>query len=214
MWTASRLVFVFFNRSRSEGSDRRRVGLLRRSDIRTYGSRVDGFNGMVGAFVVFVANLFRFLRLFAYGDRPGAYVQDLRSRKLQLPYISRSVTEFWRRWHITLSSWFRDYVYIPLGGDRCGRLRTYINLWTVFLLCGLWHGASWNFIVWGAYHGALLAWERKMGRAFLQALWPPLAHAYAVIAVALGWVLFRCVSLDHAGYFFKTLIGLGIGVDK
>jgi alginate O-acetyltransferase complex protein AlgI len=128
------------------------------------------------------------------------------------PYISRSITEFWRRWHITLSSWFRDYVYIPLGGDRRGRMRTYVNLWTVFLLCGLWHGASWNFIVWGTYHGALLAWERKAGRAFLQSLWPPFAHAYAVIAVALGWVLFRCVSLDHAGYFFKALIGLGVGI--
>jgi alginate O-acetyltransferase complex protein AlgI len=126
------------------------------------------------------------------------------------PYISRSITEFWRRWHITLSSWFRDYVYIPLGGDRRGRIRTYINLWTVFLLCGLWHGASWNFIAWGAYHGALLAWERKIGRAFLQSVWPPLAHAYAVLAVALGWVLFRCVSLDHAGYFFKALFGLGV----
>ena len=130
------------------------------------------------------------------------------------PYISRSITEFWRRWHITLSSWFRDYVYIPLGGDRRGRVRTYINLWTVFLLCGLWHGASWNFVVWGAYHGALLVWERRGGRAFLQSLWPPLAHAYAVVAVALGWVLFRCVNLDHAGYFFKTLFGLGVAVDS
>lgn len=130
------------------------------------------------------------------------------------PYISTSITEFWRRWHITLSSWFRDYVYIPLGGDRRGRVRTYINLWTVFLLCGLWHGASWNFVVWGAYHGALLVWERRGGRAFLQSLWPPLVHAYAVVAVALGWVLFRCVNLDHAGYFFKTLFGLGVAVDS
>lgn len=125
------------------------------------------------------------------------------------PYISRSITEFWRRWHITLSSWFRDYVYIPLGGDRRGRIRTYVNLWTVFLLCGLWHGASWNFIVWGAFHGALLASERRAGRAFMHSLWPPLAHAYTLIAVAMGWVLFRATSLDHAVYFYKALVGLG-----
>ncbi len=129
------------------------------------------------------------------------------------PYISQSISEFWRRWHISLSSWFRDYVYIPLGGDRRGRIRTYVNLWTVFLLCGLWHGASWNFIVWGAYHGTLLAWERKAGQAFLQSIWRPLAHAYTLIAVALGWVLFRCTSLDHAAYFYKTLLGLGTGTN-
>ena len=130
------------------------------------------------------------------------------------PYISRSITEFWRRWHISLSSWFRDYVYIPLGGDRRGRLRTYINLWIVFLLCGLWHGGSWNFVVWGAYHGALLAGERTVGRAFLQSLWAPFSHAYTVVAVVLGWVLFRCVDLDHASYFFKTLFGLGASVSE
>jgi alginate O-acetyltransferase complex protein AlgI len=130
------------------------------------------------------------------------------------PYISRSITEFWRRWHMTLSAWFRDYVYIPLGGDRRGRVRTYVNLWTVFLLCGLWHGASWNFVVWGAYHGALLVCERTIGRASLQSWWPPLAHAYAMIAVALGWVLFRCTSLEHAGYFFKALMGLGDGIGE
>lgn len=127
------------------------------------------------------------------------------------PYISRSITEFWRRWHISLSSWFRDYIYIPLGGDRRGRVRTYFNLWTVFLLCGLWHGASWTFIVWGAYHGAILVWERTLGRAFLKALWSPFAHAYAVTAAALGWVLFRCTSLGHAAFFFKALMGLGVG---
>jgi alginate O-acetyltransferase complex protein AlgI len=124
------------------------------------------------------------------------------------PYISRSITEFWRRWHITLSSWFREYVYIPLGGNRKGRARTILNLWTVFLLCGLWHGASWNFIAWGAYHGALLAFERGAGRLVTR-LWPPLAHAYALLAIALGWVLFRCTSLDHAGFYLKALVGLG-----
>jgi alginate O-acetyltransferase complex protein AlgI len=130
-------------------------------------------------------------------------------QNFNFPYISRSIAEFWRRWHITLSSWFRDYVYIPLGGDRRGRIRTYINLWIVFLLCGFWHGASWNFIVWGAYHGTLLAWERNVGRAFLLSIWTPLAHIYTLMAVALGWVLFRCTSLDHAGYFYKALFGLG-----
>ena len=76
------------------------------------------------------------------------------------PYAARSITEFWRRWHISLSSWFRDYLYIPLGGNRCGRLRNYFNLVIVFFLCGLWHGASWTFAAWGLFHGAFLVLER------------------------------------------------------
>src|SRR5690606_28505346 len=78
------------------------------------------------------------------------------------PYRARSVTEFWRRWHMTLTRWFRDYLYIPMGGNRKGSIRTYVNLWAVFLLCGLWHGASMNFVLWGAYHGFFLVAERLL----------------------------------------------------
>jgi alginate O-acetyltransferase complex protein AlgI len=126
------------------------------------------------------------------------------------PYTSRSITEFWQRWHMTLSTWFRDYVYIPLGGNRRGRANTYMNLWTVFALCGLWHGASWNFVIWGIYHGALLVWERTGGKALLRGLWAPLGHVYTLTAVALGWVLFRCNNLEHAFYFLKAIAGFGV----
>jgi alginate O-acetyltransferase complex protein AlgI len=125
------------------------------------------------------------------------------------PYVSQSVREFWRRWHITLSSWFRDYVYIPLGGNRLGPLRTYVNLVGVFLLCGMWHGASWNFAIWGLHHGAFLALERTaFGRA-LAVVWAPLRHAYTLLAVVTGWVWFRAESLPEALGFFRALAGGG-----
>ncbi|MBU1374649.1 MAG: MBOAT family protein [Alphaproteobacteria bacterium] len=114
------------------------------------------------------------------------------------PYASRSITEFWRRWHISLSSWFRDYVYIPLGGNRAGSAKTVRNLLVVFLLTGVWHGAAWTFVVWGLYHGAFLLIER-FGLARLLALAPRfVGHAYALLVVLVGWVLFRADTLPHA----------------
>jgi alginate O-acetyltransferase complex protein AlgI len=126
------------------------------------------------------------------------------------PYISRSVREFWRRWHISLSNWFRDYLYLPLGGNRRGRVREYANLVVVFLLCGLWHGASWPFVLWGAWHGVFLVIERAgFGRLLARA--GPLAHLYAVGAVVLGWVLFRCDTLAHARGYYAALAGHASG---
>ena len=107
------------------------------------------------------------------------------------PYVARSVTEFWRRWHMSLSSWFRDYLYIPLGGNRRGRVRTYLNLVIVFFLCGLWHGASWNFIAWGLLHGSFLVLERMGLGRLLERLWAPLRHVYMLLVVAVTWVFFR-----------------------
>ena len=126
------------------------------------------------------------------------------------PYIARSVREFWRRWHISLSNWFRDYLYVPLGGNRRGARREYANLVVVFLLCGLWHGASWPFVLWGAWHGAFLAAERAgLGKALARL--GVLAHAYAIAAVTLGWVLFRCDTLAHAAAFYAALFGFAKG---
>lgn len=127
------------------------------------------------------------------------------------PYIARSVTEFWRRWHISLSTWFRDYLYIPLGGNRRGQVRTFVNLMIVFMLCGLWHGASWTFLVWGLFHGLFLGLERfSLGR-LLQRLPSPLRHSYALLAVLTGWVFFRSETLGQAFGYLAALSGMTRG---
>ena len=123
------------------------------------------------------------------------------------PYASCSVQEFWRRWHISLSSWFRDYLYIPLGGNRKGALRTYCNMFTVFLLCGLWHGASWNFVVWGVYHGLGLVAERAGLGALVKRLPRPFANAYLMLFVIVGWVFFRAPDLGYACNYLGTMFG-------
>ena len=125
------------------------------------------------------------------------------------PYVAQSVQDFWRRWHISLSTWFRDYLYIPLGGSRCAEPRNYFNLVAVFFLCGLWHGASWTFVLWGLYHGIFLVLERTRFGAFLGRLPRPLRHLYALLAVLVGWVLFRAESLPQAVAFLATMAGLG-----
>ena len=124
------------------------------------------------------------------------------------PYSAQSITEFWRRWHISLSSWFRDYLYIPLGGNRGTPLRTYANLTLVFLLCGLWHGAAWTFILWGAWHGMLLVIERAGLGPALARLPAPLAQAYTLLAVMIGWVFFRASDLPHALHYLQAMAGL------
>lgn len=127
------------------------------------------------------------------------------------PYVARSIQEFWRRWHISLSTWFRDYLYIPLGGSRGGRGRTFLNLLIVFLLCGLWHGARWNFLVWGLFHGAFLVAERAIGPRRPWAVLRPLGHLYALVTVLIGWVLFRADSLAQALAFLAAMAGFGEG---
>lgn len=132
-------------------------------------------------------------------------------QNFRTPYESRSIQEFWRRWHITLSTWFRDYLYIPLGGNRKEPLRVYGNLLLVFLLCGLWHGASFTFVVWGLYHGAFLVAERLGLGLLLRRTWGPLRHVYALLVVNTGFVIFRADSLGQAGEMLLALIGLGDG---
>jgi alginate O-acetyltransferase complex protein AlgI len=128
------------------------------------------------------------------------------------PYISQSIQEFWRRWHMSLSTWFRDYLYIPLGGNRVSKARTYCNLVVVFLLCGLWHGASWNFIVWGGYHGLFLAAERAGIDRVLKGMWRPLRHFYAVLVIMVGWVFFRAEDLTQALHYLRALFSFSIGL--
>jgi alginate O-acetyltransferase complex protein AlgI len=130
-------------------------------------------------------------------------------RNFDYPYMSRSITEFWRRWHVSLSFWFRDYVYLSLGGNRLGALKTTRNLLIVFFLTGLWHGASWTFVLWGLFHGSFLLIERAFLRQALDK-WPAwIGHVYALLVVMVGWVLFRADSLQHAGHILSAMFGVG-----
>ena len=127
------------------------------------------------------------------------------------PYVAQSVTDFWRRWHMSLSSWFRDYLYLPLGGNRDGPWCTYRNLFCVFVLCGLWHGAAWTFAAWGLYHGCFLVIERLGLSQALSNVWRPLRHAYLLLVVCVGWVIFRAESIPQAAHFFSAMLGWGGG---
>jgi alginate O-acetyltransferase complex protein AlgI len=130
------------------------------------------------------------------------------------PYKSLSITEFWRRWHISLSTWLRDYLYVPLGGNRRGKVRTYINLMLTMLLGGLWHGAAMTFILWGAYQGAWLAIERIVGKRSLYPVLPKqLQIALTFVIVLGGWVLFRATSVGQVGEFYSAMVGFGGSAD-
>lgn len=128
------------------------------------------------------------------------------------PYVATSVQDFWRRWHLSLSAWFRDYLYVPLGGNRVAPARVYLNLVTVFALCGLWHGASWTFVVWGLFHGAFLVAERVVSGGGRRATRPAAAivgHVYALLVVMVGWVFFRAETLTGAMAVLGAMAGLG-----
>lgn len=132
------------------------------------------------------------------------------------PYISKSITEFWRRWHISLSSWFKDYVYIPLGGNKLGIVRQIFNLSVVWALTGLWHGASWNFIFWGLYYLVWLLLEKFFLVKYYKYLPDFIKNISAMLIVMFGWVLFRADNLTKAIYYYKMLLGLspfGLGYD-
>jgi alginate O-acetyltransferase complex protein AlgI len=128
------------------------------------------------------------------------------------PYAATSIKEFWRRWHMSLSAWFRDYVYVPLGGSRGGTLSTTRNLWIVFLLCGAWHGASWNFVVWGMWHGLFLSIERLRAVDFVLSRSPRLVrNLYTLLIVMVGWVFFRSATLELALDMIARMFGLQSG---
>lgn len=125
------------------------------------------------------------------------------------PYISKSITDFWRRWHISLSTWFRDYVYIPLGGNRCSKYRNILNIFIVWLLTGFWHGAAWNFIFWGIYFAVLLMLEKFIYGKYIKKMYIPFQHLYALFFIIIGWVLFRSPSLEYAFKMIKLMLGFG-----
>ena len=121
------------------------------------------------------------------------------------PYISRSISEFWRRWHISLSTWFRDYVYIPLGGNRRGLGRTILNLLIVWFLTGLWHGANYNYILWGLYYFALLALEKLFLKKWLDRAPAGIAHGYSLLCILLGWMLFYFEDLGQLRLYLTSM---------
>jgi len=132
------------------------------------------------------------------------------AKNFDSPYLAQSITDFWRRWHISLSTWLREYLYIPLGGNRLGITRTYANLIITMLLGGLWHGASWNFVIWGGLHGGMLAFERSQGReSFYHNLPKPLRIGLTFVIVLLGWVFFRASNLRRAIEYLGAMFGLG-----
>ncbi|MFA7081592.1 MAG: MBOAT family O-acyltransferase [Bacteroidales bacterium] len=122
-----------------------------------------------------------------------------------MPYTSRSITEFWRRWHMTLGNFMKDYLYVPLGGNRVTKRRMYFNLWVVFLISGLWHGASWNFIIWGAYHGLFLVLDKMFLLKVLNKVGRFLSTIFTFITVMIGWVLFRSENLEFALQYIRKL---------
>ena len=131
------------------------------------------------------------------------------AKNFDSPYLAQSITDFWRRWHISLSTWLREYLYIPLGGNRRGLARIYANLIITMLLGGLWHGASWNFVIWGGIHGGMLAFERSQGReSFYHNLPKPLRIGLTFLIVLLGWVFFRAQNLRRAIEYLGAMFGL------
>ena len=127
------------------------------------------------------------------------------------PYLSKSITEFWRRWHISLGTWFREYLYIPLGGNRCSKSKQIHNIAIVWLLTGLWHGASWNFVVWGAYFGALLLLEKFFLAKLLVKLPSVLQHIYTLLIVLISWVIFAFENMEQSLSYIGAMFGAGAG---
>ena len=160
---------------------------------------------LVTGFMAWFADIGYFLQIFfdfsGYSDMAiglGFMIGFVFPENFRQPYRAQSVTEFWRRWHMTLTRWFRDYLYVPLGGNRRGLIRTLLNLWIVFLLCGLWHGAAATFLIWGAYHGVLLVVERLFKRQWGLEPKGVLGVALTTLLVLIGWVFFRSATLGQA----------------
>jgi len=204
----------------ARGAERFVIGLgkkvLLANTLGQLAEHVRGQPNAMGAWVYLLAyTLHIYFDFSGYSDMAIGMGRMLGFRFLEnfdYPYTSRSVAEFWRRWHMSLGSWFRDYVYIPMGGNRVKPLRYVLNILTVWGLTGFWHGANWNFMLWGLYYGLLLLFEKFVlkGR---QERWPrALQHIYGLLAVGMGFVLFDCVHLADAGAAYAALFGLKGGM--
>ena len=148
----------------------------------------------------------------ASSDRANRRPRTFGIRLLQnynYPYISKSISEFWQRWHISLATWFKQYLYIPLGGNRVSPVRTYVNLFVVFLVTGIWHGASWTFVMWGVWNGVFICWEKYMGwhkdKPGETKLAGAAKHVYAMLAFLLGLVIFRSDNMTYAWGYLKQM---------
>lgn len=173
-------------------------------------------NGVLGTWVGIIAYTFQIYFDFSgYSDMAcglGNMLGFEFLKNFNYPYISKSITDFWRRWHISLSTWFKEYVYIPLGGNRKGKKRQIINLLIVWGLTGLWHGASWNFLLWGLYFGILLILEKFVLKKYLDKLPSAIQHIYTLFIVAIGWGIFYFTDIKELGAFFTDLFNFGNGL--
>lgn len=173
-------------------------------------------NGVLGTWLGIIAYTFQIYFDFSgYSDMAcglGNMLGFEFLKNFNYPYISKSITEFWRRWHISLSTWFKEYVYIPLGGNRKGTKRQVINLLIVWGLTGLWHGASWNFLLWGLYFGVLLILEKFILKKILDRLPSAIQHIYTLFIVAIGWGIFYFTDIKQLGSFFSDLFNFGNGI--
>lgn len=162
----------------------------------------------LGAFAYSIQLLFDFAGYSAMAIGLGLMIGFRFIENFNAPYTSRSITEFWRRWHISLSQWLRDYLYLPLGGNRKGTVRTYINLMLTMVLGGLWHGANWTFILWGFWHGFWLMIERALGAKSGSTVWPAwMAWPFTMLLVVVGWVLFRAETVGQALAVYGGMLG-------
>jgi len=162
----------------------------------------------LGALAYSIQLLFDFAGYSAMAIGLGLMIGFRFPENFNAPYVSRSITEFWRRWHISLSRWLRDYLYVPLGGNRRGKLKTYRNLLLTMVLGGIWHGANWTFLIWGIWHGGLMAIERALGAKHRETVWPKaIAWPLTMVFVMLGWVIFRAETLSDAAAMYRGMVG-------
>ncbi len=178
--------------------------------------KADEYSGIIGSWVGIIAfSLQIYFDFSGYSDMArglGNFFGFEFIKNFDYPYVSKSATEFWRRWHISLGTWFREYVYIPLGGNRKGKFRMVINLAVTWLLTGLWHGASWNFVLWGAYFALLLIIEKLWLLKPLERLPKVFRHIYALFFIIMGWVIFDFTDMGQMGRFFVRLFTLNAGI--
>ena len=176
----------------------------------------DTESGLIGAWVGIIAfTLQIYFDFSGYSDMARGLGNMLGFdflKNFDFPYISKSITEFWRRWHMSLGSWFREYVYIPLGGNRCKPLRHVFNIMAVWFLTGMWHGASWNFILWGVYFGVILLVEKYFLLKRLEKLPAAVSHAYALFFIILGWAIFDFTDMAQMGEYIGAMFSLENGL--